>query len=323
MRVLVSSTDGAGHFGPLVALLDALRRRGDDVLVVVPRELEQAAAATGHPVRIAAGPPDAEVERIWERFGRASRAERAVLINRDLFPGLCTTAMLPAVELACEDWKPDLVLREPCAFAPAIAAERRGLAHAQVAISMAEVEDGALSLAAPELDRHAPEIAQRLRDAPYLTRFAPSSTPHRSVSRGASESPPRARANRCQIGGPATGSHSCTRPSGASRTGSRSVRIGGGARCRRAGGAAADRRGDRGRVMVPEVGAVGAVGSGGSGTTRASRKLRSRTGSGASCARGSSGRSTGTSSRAASPRRRRCRESRRPSARTRSASRRS
>jgi hypothetical protein len=41
------------------------------------------------------------------------------------------------------------VLREAAEYASAVAAERSGIAHAQVAISLADVEAGSLVLAAP------------------------------------------------------------------------------------------------------------------------------------------------------------------------------
>ena len=50
-------------------------------------------------------------------------------------------------------------------------------AHAQVAISLAEVEAGSLDLAAPALAEHDEHIVERLRASPYLTRFPASLDP--------------------------------------------------------------------------------------------------------------------------------------------------
>ncbi|ADB51130.1 glycosyltransferase [Conexibacter woesei] len=171
MRALLASTAGAGHVGPLLPFAAALARRGDDVLVVGPPGLEPAIAAAGHAFAAGADPPAQEVAEIWRRFESAPPPERSVLVNRELFGRLCTAAMLPALDRVCDEWRPDLVLREPCDFASAIAAERRAIPHAQVAISLAEVEAGSLALAAPVLDPHLPGIVERIHAAPYLTRF--------------------------------------------------------------------------------------------------------------------------------------------------------
>ena len=48
MRVLVSSTEGAGHCGPLLPVVEAAARRGDDVLFVISPGLTARVEATGH-----------------------------------------------------------------------------------------------------------------------------------------------------------------------------------------------------------------------------------------------------------------------------------
>ena len=177
MRVLVASTAGAGHFGPLRPVLDATTRLGAEVLVVVPPGLKGSAEAAGRPYRLGADPPAEEVAALWEHFPTLPPREAAVLVEREIFGRLCTAAMLPALEEACREWHPDLVLREPCEYASAIAADRYGIVHAQVAISLAEIEAASLALAAPALEVHAQGIVERLRATPYLTRLPPSIDP--------------------------------------------------------------------------------------------------------------------------------------------------
>jgi UDP:flavonoid glycosyltransferase YjiC (YdhE family) len=174
-RVLVASTGGAGHFGPLVPFVEALAARGDELLLVVPAELQPTVAALGHPFELGPDPPPAEVAALRERFAAAPAREASILANRELFGRLCTTAMLPTAERACREWRPDLVLRETTEYASAVAAERCGVAHAQVAISLAEVEAASLELAAPALAQYG--IVERLRESPYLTRFPASLDP--------------------------------------------------------------------------------------------------------------------------------------------------
>ena len=65
MRVLLAASGGAGHFGPLAPIIDALARRGADQLIVVPPALAAFAEATGHPYRLCAEPPAEERDAIW------------------------------------------------------------------------------------------------------------------------------------------------------------------------------------------------------------------------------------------------------------------
>jgi UDP:flavonoid glycosyltransferase YjiC (YdhE family) len=177
VRVLVSSTAGAGHFNPLLPVLQALERRNDDVPVVVPPELEARVRATGHTFLIGADPPKDELDPLWASFTALSRAEVSVIVEREIFGRLCTAAMLPAVDEACRDWRPDLVLHETCEYSSVIAAERCGVSHAQVAISAAAAEAGAQGLAAPSLEPYAATLSDRLYASPYLTRFPTSMDP--------------------------------------------------------------------------------------------------------------------------------------------------
>jgi len=177
VRVLVASTAGAGHFGPIVPFLQALGRRRDDVLVVGPPSLEAAVASTNHRFRMGAEPPAHEQAAIWERFSSAPREETSGLIDRELFGRLCTAAMLPTMEAACHDWQPDLVVREASEYASAVAAERGGVPHVQVAISLAEIEASVIALVAAVLRPYGAGVVEQLLASPYLTPFPPSLDP--------------------------------------------------------------------------------------------------------------------------------------------------
>ena len=107
VRVLLASTGGSGHVGPLLPVLSALVRWGDEVLLVVPPALAGTAGGTGQPYVLGEDPPQAELGPLWERFAVADPAEQAVLANRELFARLCTTAMLPTLEGAFARFRPD------------------------------------------------------------------------------------------------------------------------------------------------------------------------------------------------------------------------
>lgn len=177
VRILLASTHGAGHYNPLVPFADAVAERGDEVLFVVPPGLETTVRDSGHPFRIGEDPPGDELDAMWSRMPSAPPGEAAVLVNREIFGRLDTAAMLPAADAACRGWRPDLVLHEPAEYASAIAADRHDIPHAQVAISLAEIEDGSLRLAAPVLEPYADGIVDRIEASPYLSRFPTSVDP--------------------------------------------------------------------------------------------------------------------------------------------------
>jgi UDP:flavonoid glycosyltransferase YjiC (YdhE family) len=178
VRVLFAcSVGGAGHFNPLRPFIEAATRRGDEILVVTPPDLERMVLEAGYPLHVGAAPPDEEVAAIREGIVTAPPAEAAVLGDRELFGRLCTAAMLPAMEQVFLEWRPDLVLREPCEYSSAVVAERSGLPHALVAISQAEVEASVLTLVAPVLAAYGAEITEHIRSSPYLTRMPASLDP--------------------------------------------------------------------------------------------------------------------------------------------------
>ncbi|MFJ2270019.1 glycosyltransferase [Streptomyces sp. NPDC087849] len=177
MRVLFASTNGSGHFHPLVPLIDACTARGDDVLVVAPPRLEASLAAREQPYRIGGQPKDDEVMPVMKRILALPPGDGASLMVGEVFGRLGVAAMLPAMEEACREWRPDLVLHEAFEFASVVAAERQGIPHARVAVSAARFTGSTDALLRPVLDPYGPRIAERLRESPYLTRLPASLDP--------------------------------------------------------------------------------------------------------------------------------------------------
>ncbi len=178
MRVLFTSTAGEGHFRPLAALISAFGERGDEVLVVAPRSLESTLEATGLDFRLGDQPSAEDSERVWSQFPALARRDASRLIEREWFATLCLRAMRPTVERALDEFSPDLVVRETCEYAAAVAAGGRRLPQAQVAISTASAESSVLlKLAGPVLERYSHGLARRVFATPYLTRFPSSLDP--------------------------------------------------------------------------------------------------------------------------------------------------
>jgi UDP:flavonoid glycosyltransferase YjiC (YdhE family) len=182
MRLLLCSTGLAGHFNPLVPFIDAARDRGDEVLVVVPPSLATEVQALGV-THYLSDPPDPTKSRdLWRRAARLPHAQAARLLDGEFFGRLSTEAMLATVDAACDAFRPDLIIREPCAYAGAVVAQRRSIEHAQVAISTARTEWSVIGLVASTLEDFEPGMEKVLRQTRYISRLPvsldPSPFPH-------------------------------------------------------------------------------------------------------------------------------------------------
>src|SRR5215210_3323388 len=75
MRVLLSSTSGAGHLGPLIPFAHALRRAGHETLVTAPVSAQARVERAGLPFMSFADPPERELGPLWARVGAATPEE--------------------------------------------------------------------------------------------------------------------------------------------------------------------------------------------------------------------------------------------------------
>lgn len=178
MRALFSSTRGAGHFNPLVPFARAFLRAGHEVMVAGPPDLAGPAAEAGFDFWEFDPPAEDELGAVWSRVPELPPEEANNVVVGDIFGRLNTTAALPRLRAACEEWRPDVVLRDPNEYGSALAAELHGIPHARVAIGLVSSEELALGIAAGPVDaiRSAeglpPDPAgDGLRASPYLSVF--------------------------------------------------------------------------------------------------------------------------------------------------------
>lgn len=177
MRVLLAcSLGGAGHLEPVLAVERGCRRLGHDTRLVVPPSLAERAAAASDTHQVGAEPARAVVDDIWRRARADDPAARG-LIDRELFAGHATRAMLPTMRSACRSWRPDLIVREPCEYATAVIAQEFGIPHAQIGISLSALERGVLDMVTPVLHGYGRAVAQAIAAAPYLSSFPASLDP--------------------------------------------------------------------------------------------------------------------------------------------------
>ena len=178
MRVLFSSTRGAGHFNPLVPFARAFERAGHEVTFAGPPDLEGSVEAAGFRFRQFDAPSEEDLGPVWARVPQLSPDDANVVVIGDIFGRLNTTAALPKLRAAIEEWRPDVVLRDPNEYASPIAAELHGVPHGRVAICLASAEDLALGVARDPVDaiRRAEGLppdpdGEVMRGSPWLTTF--------------------------------------------------------------------------------------------------------------------------------------------------------
>lgn len=141
MRVLVSTTAGSGHFGPLVPVARACAAAGHEVAVAAPASFAASVAATGFAHLPFADAPPELMGPVFAQLASLSFEEANRLIVIEVFGRLDARAAWPDLQRVITAWRPDLVLREPCEFGSLAAAAAEGIPQAMVAIGVSEMTD--------------------------------------------------------------------------------------------------------------------------------------------------------------------------------------
>lgn len=176
MRILVSSTAGAGHYGPLAPFVRSFLAGGHDVLVAAPEGLRP---SVRHARFLAVDdPPAEEMAAVFERLPRLSHDEANALVVGEVFARLDAGAALPGLREAISSWRPDVLVHESAEYAGAVAADLHGLPHARVGIGLVSMERLMTDVAAPNVDAlraaHGLSGGHPLAEEPYLTLFPAS-----------------------------------------------------------------------------------------------------------------------------------------------------
>jgi UDP:flavonoid glycosyltransferase YjiC (YdhE family) len=167
MRLLFASTAGAGHVNPLVPWMQLARARGHDVLVVGPPELGE---AIGGRFPFRAGPaPDPTTSPDLSRIPTMTNDQVAPFMIGEVFARYNSGALLPTMQQVVEQWRPDLVLRDPTEFASAVAATAASVPAVRVGHGLARGEESMLGHASAVLEEMCPGTTAAVTESPYLT----------------------------------------------------------------------------------------------------------------------------------------------------------
>ncbi|MDA0160140.1 glycosyltransferase [Solirubrobacter ginsenosidimutans] len=140
MRVLATTTGSAGHFGPLIPFLDAIRGAGGDVLVATRESSAETIRDAGYPAWSFADAPAERRAAIFATLRGLPVVEANQRAAQEIFAGIDADAALPGVLEACTQWRPDIVVSEASEFAGGLVAGHLDLPTVTVAITQFAVE---------------------------------------------------------------------------------------------------------------------------------------------------------------------------------------
>ncbi|WP_122818978.1 glycosyltransferase [Nocardioides pantholopis] len=151
MRVLLASTAGSGHFGPLVPVAHACRSAGHEVAVAAPESFAAQVAGAGLEHLAFADAPSVVLAPVLARLPSLSTEEANRTVLADVFGRLDAQVALPGVTAIIQEWGPDLVVREPIEFGSLAAALAAGVPHAVVAVNVSALMDRVSAVVAQPL----------------------------------------------------------------------------------------------------------------------------------------------------------------------------
>ena len=151
MRVLFSTTAGAGHFGPLVPVARACAAAGHEVRVAAPASFAADVARAGLAHEPFADVPAPLMEAVFRELPGLPETEANRRVFRDVFGRLDAQHALPGLQRVLARWRPDVVVRDPVELGSLAAAEAAGVPHAHVSISVERLLRWALPMLAEPL----------------------------------------------------------------------------------------------------------------------------------------------------------------------------
>lgn len=183
MRVLAATTAGAGHLAALLPFARACCDAGHEVRLAAPASFADTVERAGFAHEPLSDVDPGALGAVFGRIPALSRREAQDLVLQEVFARLDRDAALPAMREVVDEWRPDVVLREPAEIASYVAASERGIPHVQTQIGLSALDDRLLPLLPEPLDEVGCSTAG-LAAAPRWTTLPPSFDVPSRVSTG-------------------------------------------------------------------------------------------------------------------------------------------
>jgi UDP:flavonoid glycosyltransferase YjiC (YdhE family) len=176
MRILLSTRGSAGHVLPMAPFGQAAVRAGHEVLVAAQAQNAGNVTRAGLPFTAFADPDPQDWRPLLQEFATSSIDVANARMVGEYFARVDAIAALSGLDEVVREWQPDVIVRETMEFASTVVADRHDVPVVRVGLGLAEVEELAISLAAPAVDalRAAHDLppdpdGDRLADTPLLT----------------------------------------------------------------------------------------------------------------------------------------------------------
>jgi UDP:flavonoid glycosyltransferase YjiC (YdhE family) len=176
MRIMISTRQGAGHFGPLIPFAKAFLRNNDEILVTAPAAAATMIANAGFDHYVIPDPPADDRPRMIAKARAMDFDAANAYMASEVFIGIDARAAYPHMLAAIERYEPDVVVLEASEFAAALAAEASGVPVVCVGISQASLMRTLATPIARGLDALREEFGldpdpdlERLNAVPYMT----------------------------------------------------------------------------------------------------------------------------------------------------------
>ncbi len=153
----------------------ALVEAGHEVVVAAPASFAGAVERAGFVHHPFADAPPEELAAVFARLPGLSNDDGNRLVITEVFGRIDARAARPGVQDLVDRWRPDLVLREASEFASYAVADRAGIPHAQVAVSLESFEAPFLpALEVPLAELGVPSGVAGLRSSLRLSLLPPA-----------------------------------------------------------------------------------------------------------------------------------------------------
>lgn len=137
MKVLVVTNPGVSHLHAMMPVMQALQHAGHDVAVASSKTFGPLVERLGFRA-CEAGLDwfEPDLADAFPEIETMTTAERRMWLIRSLYADITPHAMVPDVLAICQEWKPDLLLRNDYEFAACVVGEKLGLPYATVGIDL-------------------------------------------------------------------------------------------------------------------------------------------------------------------------------------------
>jgi UDP:flavonoid glycosyltransferase YjiC (YdhE family) len=176
MRIMISTRQGAGHFGPLIPFAKAFFRNNDEIVVTAPAAAATMIANAGFDHHVIPDPPPHDRPQLFAKARTMDFDAANAYVVSKLFIDVDARAAYPHLLTAIERYQPDVVVLEASEFAAALAAEASGVPAVCVGIGQASHMQTLATPVARALDELRAEFGldpdpglDRLTAMPYMT----------------------------------------------------------------------------------------------------------------------------------------------------------